>query len=106
MGRHSLLTARMGQVSERIPRVGDNQENLEMNCQAQDLNRTGTKMSAGIVLHQMHNVNDLNQIGRRTTPTNAASNRNAQKSQGFLALSRLFKSSGDDRNTPRDSNVH
>ena len=48
---------------------------------------------SNVVLHQMHNTNDLNMIGRDSTiemPRDSVKNRE-MRTQSFLALTRLMK---------------
>ena len=92
-GRNSIVTARMGPICERIAHAPDNQENLDINCQVQESTRMEIPKVSNVVLHQMHNTNDLNMIGRDSTiemPRDSVKNRE-MRTQSFLALTRLMK---------------
>ena len=92
-GRNSIITARMGPICERIAHAPDNQENLDINCQLHESSRMEIPKVSNIVLHQMHNTNDLNMIGSDQTaemPRESIKNRET-RTQSFLALTRLMK---------------
>lgn len=92
-GRNSIITARMGPICERIAHAPENQENLDINCQVHESSRMEIPKVSNIVLHQMHNTNDLNMIGSDQTaemPRESIKNRET-RTQSFLALTRLMK---------------
>ena len=55
--RHSIVTARMGPVTERLEIFEENKENVQLNDQSD-------QKKSGDVLQKSHNKNDLNKVGQ------------------------------------------